>query len=269
MGGRGGCDSLVQTGEGRALEMPGQAAKQQPRDAREIPWLRVLAVEDPEGKGHDGGESDADPPRPLDLTIYCNFANISIMAKSTGMPQDTLRLTTLTQVHAWAHPTRMSLLGFMAAEPLNLTRAGRRLGVHPANLSRHFRVLERAGLIRLVERRDTGRNVEKYYRAVASNFVPEPQGLDAADKRLLALGVLRDELAAAMTRIRGSPEADLLVLMQAVRLRPADRARVYRKLQSLLKDVASRDSPAGSPCTMGLCLFPALHHPEGGEEIRL
>jgi DNA-binding transcriptional ArsR family regulator len=215
------------------------------------------------------------------LHINCKYANISDMAnkgpagparprkrRASGRPSPVLRLSSPEQVRAYAHPVRLAILSLLAGEPLTLSQAARRMDVHPANLSRHFRLLERTGLILLVEKRETGRNLEKYYRAAALSFAPDAEGLGPAGRREAALGVLRDELSAAMRWVPAeAPEADLIVLMSAARVAAADRARFYERLRALEREFVSKGRPGGDAYCIGLALFPTMRGPEGDREV--
>jgi DNA-binding transcriptional ArsR family regulator len=181
------------------------------------------------------------------------------------------RLSGVEELRAYAHPTRMAILSILARKALTLTHVAQQMRVHPANLSRHLKMLERAGLIVLVERRDTGRNLEKYYRAAAAIFTPDFEGLCPADKRKMALGILRDELSAAILRVEAGElaEPDMLILVSGARLYPKDLAAFRKKLAGLVKSFSSRDTPEGQAYTLGLSLFQAAHNPEAAGEIRI
>lgn len=177
----------------------------------------------------------------------------------------------IEELHAYAHPVRMAILAILAEVPLTLSMTARKMDVHPANLSRHFKVLERAGLIVLTEKRETSRNLEKYYRAAALSFTPGFDGLSPCGKRELALGALRDEISAAIQRVRKEnlADSDMIVLMKTARLRAKDRAAFYRKLKALVNDFSSRDNENGAAYTMGLGLFPAFHFQADAKEIHI
>jgi DNA-binding transcriptional ArsR family regulator len=178
------------------------------------------------------------------------------------------KLSSPEQMRAYAHPVRMSILSLLAGEALTLSQAARRMGVHPANLSRHFKLLERTGLITLVEKRETGRNLEKYFRAAALSYAPDVEGLGPAGRREAALGILRDELSAAMRWVPAeAPEADMIVLMSAARVAPADRARFYERLRALEREFVSSGKPRGDAYCIGLALFPTMRGPEGDREV--
>jgi DNA-binding transcriptional ArsR family regulator len=79
-------------------------------------------------------------------------------------------LTTLDQVHTLADPLRVRILERLVREPMTVKMLGTNLGEPPAKVHYHVRELERIGVIRLVETREKGGVLEKYYRAVARTF---------------------------------------------------------------------------------------------------
>jgi len=84
-------------------------------------------------------------------------------------------LRTEAEIAAYLHRSRIAILDALRHGPATASQIAQGMGVHAANLTRHLRILERAGLIALVEKRDTGRNLEKYYAAVASSFDVAPE----------------------------------------------------------------------------------------------
>ena len=91
------------------------------------------------------------------------------------------RLTTEKQITAYLHRTRMQIVAELQNGAATVTQIAKKLGVHPANLTRNFRILSEAGLIELVEKRDTGQNLEKWYATLADSFeiVPSDDELAA------------------------------------------------------------------------------------------
>ena len=82
-------------------------------------------------------------------------------------PKKLLVLQKPVEIKAYVHPTRMNILRMIAIRKRTVSSVARDLGVHPANITHHFKLLEKTKLIQLVERRDIGKNIEKYYRAAA------------------------------------------------------------------------------------------------------
>ncbi len=76
-------------------------------------------------------------------------------------------LETVEQLRAISDPLRLRIVDALAQRALTATGLGEALGL-PANKAHyHVRELEKAGLVRLVETRERGGILEKYYRAVA------------------------------------------------------------------------------------------------------
>jgi DNA-binding transcriptional ArsR family regulator len=122
------------------------------------------------------------------------------------------------RVRAYVHPVRMHILSLLVDVPATVTQVANRLDVHPANITRHFRLLERVGLIELVEKRDTGRNLEKYYRAVARSFEVRIAPEQVEDARATALRVLRDDLSIAIGTVSGAGDEPAVGLLGTARL---------------------------------------------------
>src|SRR5262249_48403650 len=88
-------------------------------------------------------------------------------------------LRDLEQVKALADPLRFRVLEAFSQEALTTKQVAERLGEKPTRLYHHVETLERAGLIRLIETRKNRGTLEKYYRAVAGEFI--------VDRKLLEL----------------------------------------------------------------------------------
>jgi DNA-binding transcriptional ArsR family regulator len=150
----------------------------------------------------------------------------------------------------------MSLLRLLADLPMTATGLARQLDVHPANLTRHLRLLERTGLIRIVERRDTGRNLEKYYRASALAYEVRLRTDRVGDRRATILGILRDNLSTAVATARHS-STEVVGLLEQARLDRSDVPRLAERLNAVVREFAALDAPDGVTYNMSLALYPA------------
>ena len=156
---------------------------------------------------------------------------LSARCRRRAVPEacDRARHKTLTserEIGAYLHRTRMSILDALRSGPATVSQIAARIGVHPANLTRHVRILEGAGLVVLVEKRDTGRNLEKYYQAAARSFdvAPDAAALKAPHKTALALA--RSDLSAALARLPDTSPGAVQVFSIGARLTP-DRMREF------------------------------------------
>lgn len=184
-------------------------------------------------------------------------------------PDKTRLLADATTIAAYVHPTRMRILSYLAGEAATLTQIARHLGVPPANLSRHFRKLEMAGLITLVETRITAKNIEKYYRAVARSFVIGDTELPQSDKAVVALALLREELGLAAARLRENDRGEHLVLMSSARIPRSRRREFMDRLQELILAFGAEDEPGAEPYTLAGALFPAAETDPGAPNVTL
>jgi DNA-binding transcriptional ArsR family regulator len=84
---------------------------------------------------------------------------------------ETFLLDSPEQLRAIADPLRMRIVERLVGKPMTLTQLGGDLGQTTAKMHYHVHEMERAGLVKLVEKRERGGVLEKYYRAVAKNFL--------------------------------------------------------------------------------------------------
>jgi len=189
------------------------------------------------------------------------------MSINKAEPEKTRILSDASMIAAYVHPTRMRILSYLAGESATLTMTARHLEVPPANLSRHFRKLEMAGLIALVETRVTTKNIEKYYRAAARSFVIGAAELPQVDKAVVALAILREELGLAASRAREQAGGEHLVLISSTRIPKARRREFLERLQELARSFSNEDDPCGEPYTLAGALFPAAATDIGARNV--
>jgi DNA-binding transcriptional ArsR family regulator len=171
-------------------------------------------------------------------------------------PSPSMTLTTNEQIRAYVNPTRMTILALLAQEKQSVSGVARQLNVHPANLTHHFKLMEKLELIKLVEKRETGKNLEKFYRAVAYNFTINP-GDESANKKTLALAILRDNLTAALHTLNNpSDERDVLGVLKTVRLSPKDIVKFEQKLLELANEFGESSTITGIAYSLNASLYP-------------
>ena len=170
-------------------------------------------------------------------------------------------LTTTTEIEAYLHRTRMAILEALRPGPATSSQIADRLGVHPANLTRHIRTLEAAGLIELVEKRDTGRNLEKYYDTTASSFdvAPDADRLEAPHK--IALAFARSDISAALGALPDDELRPVAGYVSSARLSPDDIERLQRALADLVALFATASSADGEGYHLTACLYPGAVEP--------
>jgi DNA-binding transcriptional ArsR family regulator len=73
-----------------------------------------------------------------------------------------------------ADPLRSQILEILLNTPGTIRQVAGKLGLSPSNLYYHFNLLEKHGLIKVVETRQVANLVEKHYQAVATDFELAP-----------------------------------------------------------------------------------------------
>jgi DNA-binding transcriptional ArsR family regulator len=165
-------------------------------------------------------------------------------------------ITTPAQQRAYFHPLRLRILNFLVRERLTVSQVAARLRVHPANITHHFRILRRASLIRLVEQRDIGRVVEKYYAAVAEVFDVRPQAGSVRHVGREVLALLRNDLAGNLERLKADDSDALVGLLVSARIDGKRYADFARRLGALAKEFDALNDGEGPAYALNLGLYP-------------
>ncbi|GAA3628362.1 hypothetical protein GCM10022223_52140 [Kineosporia mesophila] len=90
-------------------------------------------------------------------------------------------VSTLDELRATAHPVRLRLLSLLTGTAMSAAEAGRELQLSQAGASYHLRVLERAGLVRVVEVVRLRGGEAKRYRHESSARPFDPERAESAD----------------------------------------------------------------------------------------
>lgn len=98
-------------------------------------------------------------------------------------------LQNIEQMRGIADTLRLSIFEALAQRAMTATQVGEELNIAAPKAHYHVRELERLGLVRLVETRERGGILEKYYRAVARNLIAPPQLLQTAEPEEVAAAV--------------------------------------------------------------------------------
>ena len=93
------------------------------------------------------------------------------------------RIQSFEHLKILADGRRLSILRILMAQPATLSQLGMKLGLHPAQVRHHLKLLENVGLVELVETRLVRGFVEKYYQARASAFMLNELILPRVDGR--------------------------------------------------------------------------------------
>lgn len=158
----------------------------------------------------------------------------------------------------------MAILSALGDGRATVSQIAERLGVHPANLTRHVRTLVSAGLVVLVEKRETGRNIEKYYQASARSFDVAPEAGGLRSPHRIALAFSRSDLSAALARIGEDERRPVVALVGEARICCADAERFAARLDELVAEFSGGGANDGDTFHLNVSLYPA----EAGLEPR-
>jgi DNA-binding transcriptional ArsR family regulator len=165
-------------------------------------------------------------------------------------------ITTAKQQKAYFHPLRMKILDYLSTDRLTVSQVAARLRVHPANITHHFRILRSAGLIRLVERRDIGRVIEKYYQAVAQIFDVRPSSGEIKHVGKKVLTVLRDDLSGNLMRLKPDDSDRLIGLLFSTKIDARAYSKFAGRLQVLIKEFEAANQQDGDLYALNVSLYP-------------
>ncbi|MFY9587836.1 MAG: helix-turn-helix domain-containing protein [Actinomycetota bacterium] len=155
---------------------------------------------------------------------------------------------------ALADPMRMQILLELAADPKTVKQVAAALETGPTRLYYHFKILERAGLIRVIERRMVSGIEERTYGATATSWTSEPGSTTPSEESEIVdalIEVVRAELELAIGAREGEElgEASSTVpslVLTRLALGAEDVAEVQRRLESIQADFGeTRKAPKG------------------------
>jgi DNA-binding transcriptional ArsR family regulator len=171
-------------------------------------------------------------------------------------PKKLLVLREQPRIKAYVHPTRILILRMLARKKMTVSNIARKLSVHPANITHHIRLLEKAGLIKLVEKKDISKNIEKYYRAIAGHFVVSFDKTKNYSKKALALSILRNDLSTAIKTAGQNNKDEIITVIKIARILPQDIKKLQEKIIALIREFSRYDSSKGKAYTMNISVYP-------------
>lgn len=161
---------------------------------------------------------------------------------------DTLLVDRPEQLKALSDELRSHVVALLRERAFSTQQLSLALGVPKGTVGYHLKVLERAGLIRVVRTRKVRAVTEKFYGRTARLFLLQTE--DPADARALGSTTLR-QAASEFSRAPagtsfGHPKA---------RLARKDAVRFERKLKKLMEEFLAADTPGGEPSALVGALY--------------
>ncbi len=107
----------------------------------------------------------------------------------------------IEQLRAIADLLRLRIIDVLVKQPMTVTQLGEMLGEAPAKMHYHVRELEKVGLLKLVETREKGGILEKYYQPVARELSVDRALLSApSDESTAMLRTLLGQISESFLR---------------------------------------------------------------------
>jgi DNA-binding transcriptional ArsR family regulator len=157
------------------------------------------------------------------------------------------------QLRALADDVRARIVLLIRERAASITELAETLSSPKGTVGHHVKVLEQAGLIRVVRTRKVRAMTERYYGRVARLFVLRsdeslPEEISSRTLTGIMLRQAADELIASR------PTKDQSALIHA-RLTEQDLRRFQRRLNRLVADFRQAETPDGEMQTLAFALF--------------
>ena len=161
---------------------------------------------------------------------------------------DVLVVSERSQLQALANDVRTTIIALLRERARSTQQLALELSMPKGTVGHHLKVLERAGLIRVVRTRQVRAVTEKFYGRTARLFLFETE--DPADARSLGGAVLRR----AAAELERSPDTGYFGHPKA-RLTQADARRLQARLRRLTDDFLAAETAEGRPYALAAALY--------------
>lgn len=157
--------------------------------------------------------------------------------------KDTMIVAEPAQLRAMADPFRVQLVQLLRDRARSTQEIAEELSLPKGTVGHHLKVLESAGLIRVVRTRKVRAVTEKFYGRTARLFLYQTE--DPADGRAISAVTLRQ----AASEVELAPVTAGFGLVRA-RLTQKDVDRFERRAKKLLDDFRAADKAGGTPSSL-------------------
>jgi DNA-binding transcriptional ArsR family regulator len=156
------------------------------------------------------------------------------------------------QLRALGDDLRSKVVVLLRDRAYSTTELAEELGLPKGTVGHHLKVLEKAGLVRVVRTRKVRALTEKYYGRVARLFLFKSADTDGEDVRNVAAASLR-RAAEEMLPIGDDGRTTFAVV--TARLTDEDARRLTRRLERLIDDFRAADTPGGAAYGLAASLY--------------
>ncbi len=148
----------------------------------------------------------------------------------------------IEQLRAVADLLRLRIIDLLQKQPMTVTQLGEVMGEAPARLHYHVRELEKVGLLKLVETREKGGILEKYYQPVARELSVDRALLSASsDESLEMLRAWLDQITDGFLReirrtfAQKSEKPDAIFGLSRMYMTMEERERFWKQVAELAR----------------------------------
>jgi len=165
---------------------------------------------------------------------------------------DVLVVRSPEQLRALGDDLRSRIVVLLRSHAASTTELAEKLGLPKGTVGHHLKVLENAGLVRVVRTRQVRALTEKYYGRTARLYVFKSTDEYGEDVRNVAAASLRR--AAEEMLPLGDDDRTTFATVRA-RLSDDDARRLVRRLERLIDDFRAADSATGKPYGLAASLY--------------
>jgi DNA-binding transcriptional ArsR family regulator len=166
--------------------------------------------------------------------------------------EEVLVVSDLEGLRAAADDLRAKILIRLRDHSYSVSALADELGLPKGTVAHHMKVLEKAGLVKVVRTRQVRAMTERYYGRVARLFLFKNEDYPDEERRFAASGL---RIAAEELRPSARGEAGTSVYAHA-RLAARDAERFERRLEKLLDDFRAADGTGEARYGLAFALYP-------------
>jgi DNA-binding transcriptional ArsR family regulator len=199
-------------------------------------------------------------PEPASLRSRCERSGFTVCSATIDRYpdyklDDVLVVEDTRQLRALAAEPRARIVALLRERAASTTELAAALASPKGTVGHHLKVLESAGLVRVVRTRRVRALTEKYYGRVARLFLLKSDESMPEDLRGGALSGQMLRLAADELTV-SNDERDTAGLLN-IPLVSEDRKRFEKRLNRLVADFQRARDPKGEPCALAFALYSA------------
>ena len=163
---------------------------------------------------------------------------------------DVLYVRRPDQLKALGDDLRGRLVVMLRDRAQSVSELATKLKMPKGTVAHHVKVLEAAGLVKVVRTRRVRALTEKYYGRTARLFLYEGGSEDVRNIVAVSLRVAAEEILPV-----GEEDAAACSGVLRVRLNEADARRFNKRLDKLIEEFQTVDDPAGKPYGLAIALY--------------